>query len=87
MNQRVYGHYTEGFYLTPLAVILVDGKPDWWIIFRFRSCDGMREWKLRVLAQEVRETMVMVCWICRALGDPWASLTLENTDNIDETVY
>jgi hypothetical protein len=43
MNATVYGHLTEGFYITPLAVILEDGHPNWWITFGFKSCYGVRE--------------------------------------------
>jgi hypothetical protein len=87
MNATIYGHFTEGFYLTPLTVVLVDGQPDRWITYRFKSCDGMREWKLRVLAQEVKDTMVTAIWICRAPRDPWASLKLGSTTWIDPNVF
>lgn len=79
MNSTRYGHITEGYYLTPVNVILAEGNYDWRITFRFKGCDGMQEWKLRVPTQEVKSTMTAVLWLCRASGDEWTSMKLDCT--------
>jgi hypothetical protein len=87
MNDTIYGHHSEGIYLSPLAVLLVNGAPDWGVNFRFRGWDGMREWKLLVRAKEVHITLTSVIWICGASGDEYASLTIDSTDNVDDRAY
>jgi hypothetical protein len=86
-NTTIYGHRSQGIFLSPLAVLLVPRAPDWDISFRFMSCEGMREWELRVRAEEVHSTMITVIWICRTSGDIHASLSLDSTDNVDDNTY
>jgi hypothetical protein len=71
-----YGHRTQGIYLSPLSQLLVPGADLWDINFRIMGCDGLREWKLRVLPEEVHSTLVTVLWLCRTSGGIWASMTL-----------
>jgi hypothetical protein len=77
-----YGHRSQGIYLTPLAPRLVTGAPPWDINFRFLGCDGMREWNLRVNAEEVLSTLLTAFWLCRVAGDDFATMSLCSTDNV-----
>jgi hypothetical protein len=74
-----YGHRSQGIYLTPLAPRLVTGAPPWDINFRFLGCDGMREWKLRVNAEEVLSTLLTALWLCKVAGDDFATMSLWTT--------
>jgi hypothetical protein len=66
---HTYGHRSQGIYLSPLSQLLVPGADLWDINFRLMGCDGLREWNLRVLPEEVHSTLVTVLWLCRTSGD------------------
>jgi hypothetical protein len=83
----IYGHRSQGIYLTPLAVLLVTGASPWDISFRFMGCDGLREWNMRVKAEEVHSTLFTALWLCRISGDPYASMSLQSNDNVAEDNY
>jgi hypothetical protein len=83
----IYGHRSQGIYLNPLALLLVTGAPPWDISFRFMGCDGLREWNMRVKAEEVHSTLFTALWLCRISGDPYASMSLHSNDNVAEDDY
>ena len=51
------------------------------------GCDGMLEWNLRVLPEEVHSTLFTVLWLCRTAGDEWASMSLFSTGNVPPSDY
>ncbi len=83
----IYGHRSQGIYLTPLAPRLITGAPPWDITFRFMGCDGIREWKLIVPAEEVLSTLLTALWLCRTAGDKFATMSLCSTDNVPYDDY
>jgi hypothetical protein len=76
-----YGHRSQGIYLSPISHLLVKGSPEWRIHFRIAGCDGIREWHLQVLPEEVLSTLLTVLWLCRTSGDKWAAMTLFSHDS------
>jgi hypothetical protein len=82
LNETTYGHRSQGIYLSPLSQLLVPGADLWDITFRLMGCDGLGEWKLRVLPEEVHSTLFTVLWLCRTSGDAWASMTLFSTGDV-----
>jgi hypothetical protein len=83
----IYGHRSHGTYLSPLAPLLVTGAPPWDINFRFMGCDGLREWQLRVKAEEVHSTLFTVLWLCRVSGDEYATMSHRSTDDVPGDDY
>jgi hypothetical protein len=76
-----YGHRSQGIFLSPLSQLLVPGAAQWDINFRIAGCDGIREWHLQVLLEEVLSTLLTVLWLCRTSGDKWAAMTLFSTSD------
>jgi hypothetical protein len=83
----IYGHCSQGIYLSPLAPLLVAGASPWDISFRFMGCDGLREWNMRVKAEEVHSTLFTALWLCRISGDPYATMSLHRKDNVPDDEF
>ncbi len=84
LYETPYGHRTQGIYLSPISQLLVPGGKLWDINFRLMGCDGLREWKLRVLPEEVHSTLMTVLWLCRTSGDSRAAMCLFSVSDSDD---
>jgi hypothetical protein len=77
-----WGPKDHGYFLQHLLNSFAEENltPPWLLTFRFESCDGVREWILRILQGEIEVYMNIALLLCRASRDAYSAITLECTN-------